>query len=533
MSSFVRNQLVDQVYLPLVGDNLAKQLGAAGAARRTDLMGLLLLVSPPGYGKTTLMEYVAHRLGLTFDKVNGPAIGHGVTSLDPAEAPDRTARQEIERIGFALEMGNNVMLYLDDIQHCHPELLQKFISLCDGQRRIEGVWQGRTRTYDLRGKKFCVVMAGNPYTEAGARFTLPDMLANRADTYNLGDVLSGREEQFALSFLENAVTSNPVLAPLAARPSADLLALVRMARGEDVAADGLSVDDGAAVRGEMLAVLRHLMRCQRVLLQVNAEYIRSAAMEDAYRTEPRFQLQGSYRNLNKLCEKVVPVMEADEVDALVTDHYRSEAQTLTTGAEANLLRLGELRGTLTEAEAARWAEIRAAFRRRRMQGDGDPASRVTGALTDIAAALAQDRTGPLVDALAAWAPAPPAPDPGLQAVLGELRAIRAALDARPAAPNGHDPEVPDELGHARRLLLAQVRAALGDGPRVQPRGDATTLAAALSVIERLTVHMATVARGHLSEAEHQAFVAALKRSVAGAVNDLADGVREGQGSRMS
>ncbi|MFM7099958.1 MAG: AAA family ATPase, partial [Verrucomicrobiota bacterium] len=53
LSSFVRNQLTDRVYLPLVGDNLAKQVGAAGAARRTDQMGLLLLISPPGYGKTT------------------------------------------------------------------------------------------------------------------------------------------------------------------------------------------------------------------------------------------------------------------------------------------------------------------------------------------------------------------------------------------------------------------------------------------------------------------------------------------------
>ena len=36
-------------------------------------------------------------------------------------------------------MGDNVMIYLDDIQHCHPEFLQKFISLCDAQRKIEGV----------------------------------------------------------------------------------------------------------------------------------------------------------------------------------------------------------------------------------------------------------------------------------------------------------------------------------------------------------------------------------------------------------
>src|SRR5256885_7664612 len=82
-------------------------------------------------------------------------------------------------------MANNVMLYIDDIQHTHPEFLQKFISLSDGTRRIEGVWKGQTRTHDMRGKRFCVVMSGNPYTESGEVFKIPDMLANRADIYNL------------------------------------------------------------------------------------------------------------------------------------------------------------------------------------------------------------------------------------------------------------------------------------------------------------------------------------------------------------
>jgi hypothetical protein len=88
LSSFVRNKLIDEVYLPLIGANLAKQIGTAGENKRTDLMGLLLLISPPGYGKTTLMEYVANRLGLIFMKINGPAIGHAVTSVDPAQAPN-------------------------------------------------------------------------------------------------------------------------------------------------------------------------------------------------------------------------------------------------------------------------------------------------------------------------------------------------------------------------------------------------------------------------------------------------------------
>ena len=389
MSSFVRNQLIDQAYLPLVGANLAKQLGAAGAAKRTDQMGMLLLISPPGYGKTTLMEYVAARLGLAFVKVNGPALGHDVTSLDPEEAPNATARQEIEKVGLALEMGTNVMLYLDDIQHTSPELLQKFISLCDAQRKIEGVWRGRTRTYDLRGKKLCVVMAGNPYTESGETFRIPDMLANRADVYNLGDILGGKADAFALSFLENTLTSNPTLAPLATRDLGDVYKLIRMAKGEPVPTTELSHGYSGVELEEVLAVIRHLFVVQDTLLKVNAEYIRSAAQADAFRTEPPFKLQGSYRNMNKIAEKVVSAMTALELEQLIDDHYRGEAQTLTTAAEQNLLKLAELRGRLTAEQAARWADIKAEFvRRRRMGGgDADPVTRLVGTLSGLGAEL--------------------------------------------------------------------------------------------------------------------------------------------------
>ncbi|MEV4745499.1 DNA repair ATPase [Streptosporangium sp. NPDC049248] len=383
MTAFVRNQLLDEVYLPLIGDNLAKQLGAAGDARRTDQMGMLLLISPPGYGKTTLMEYVANRLGLIFVKVNGPALGHLVTSVDPAQAPDATARQEIEKISFALEMGNNVLLYLDDIQHTSPELLQKFISLCDGQRRMEGVWEGRTRTYDLRGKRFAVCMAGNPYTESGKRFRIPDMLANRADVWNLGDVLSGRDELFALSYIDNALTSNPVLSPLSTRDRGDIRLLVRLARGEEgVRADQLSHPYSSVELEQVLAVLRRLLRIQKVVLANNQAYIASAAQSDASRTEPPYQLQGSYRNMNKLAARVVPVMNDAELEAVIDDHYLGEAQTLTSGAEANLLKLAELRGTLTAGQAARWTEVKAAYLRSQALGgaEDDPMTRAVGAV---------------------------------------------------------------------------------------------------------------------------------------------------------
>ncbi|MFZ4272813.1 DNA repair ATPase [Streptomyces arboris] len=396
MSAFVRNRLLDEVYLPLIGDSLAKQLGTADADRRTDSQGLLLLVSPPGYGKTTLMEYVADRLGMVLVKISGPNLGHDVTSLDPAQAPSATARQEIEKINFALEAGNNTLLYLDDIQHTSPELLQKFIPLCDATRRIEGVRDGEPRSYDLRGKRFAVCMAGNPYTESGEQFRIPDMLANRADVWNLGEVLSGRDDVFALSFVENALTANPVLAPLAARSRDDLALLVRLAGGGDPAAraEHLEHPYSATELDAILAVLRHLLTARDTVLAVNAAYIASAAQTDATRTEPPFRLQGSYRNMNKIAERIVPVMNDAELSAVVDDHYAGEAQTLTTGAEANLLKLAALLGTLTAEQAERWAAITASYVRTQALGgpDGDPMTRAVAALGLLADRIAAVET---------------------------------------------------------------------------------------------------------------------------------------------
>jgi len=389
LSSFFRNRLIDEAYLPLVGDNLAKQIGAAGDQRRTDSMGMLLLISPPGYGKTTLMEYLGERLGMIFVRINCPVLGHNVTSLDPALASNSAARMELEKLNLGLAMGNNVMLYLDDIQHTNPEFLQKFIALADGTRRIEGVWRGESRSYDLRGKRFAVVMAGNPYTESGDVFKIPDMLANRADIYNLGDVLSGREELFALSYIENALVAHPELQPLASRDPQDLYLLVRMSQGEPVAASELKHAYTSQEIDQICAVLQRLFKVRNALMKVNLAYIASAAQDDAYRSEPPFKLQGSYRNMAKLAPKVSALMHDAELDALLRDHYRGEAQTLTTGAEENLLRLAHLLGQPTAAEQARWSELVEEFvRLRKNGGQADGETRVADHLAEIGAGIA-------------------------------------------------------------------------------------------------------------------------------------------------
>ena len=390
MGGFVRNKLINDVYLNLVGANFAKQMGVVGENKRTDLMGLLLLISPPGYGKTTLMEYISSRLGLTFMKINGPAIGHLVTSLDPAEAPNATAREELHKLNLSLEMGNNVMIYLDDIQHLNPEFLQKFISLCDAQRKIEGVYKGVTRTYDLRGKKVSVVMAGNPYTESGGKFQIPDMLANRADTYNLGDVSSTNGDVFDMSFIENTMTSNSILNTVSSHSHADVYKFMQIIdRGSD---EGIEFDYAysAAEVNEIVTVLKKLYIIRDTVLKVNQQYIYSAAQEDEYRAEPGFKLQGSYRNMNKMAEKVFPIMTDDEVKQVINDHYFNEAQTLTAGAESNVLKFKELTNTLSDEDTERWESIKSEFNRRQtLSGvdDGDDIGKVIAQLSSFGAGI--------------------------------------------------------------------------------------------------------------------------------------------------
>jgi len=390
LSSFVRNRLIDQVYLPLIGANLAKQLGAAGKDTRTDRMGMLLLISPPGYGKTTLMEYVASRLGITLVKINGPALGHQVTSLDPSEARNASAREEIEKLNLAFEMGDNVMIYLDDIQHTNPEFLQKFIPLCDGTRKIEGVFRGEAKTYDLRGRKVAVVMAGNPYTEVGGKFQVPDMLANRADTYNLGDILGGHQEVFKDSYIENGLTSNATLARIASRSHADALAVLKVA--QTGTREGVEFEGSYSAEeiNDAVAVMTKLLHVREVILRVNQQYVASAAMEDAYRVEPPFKLQGSYRNMNKISEKILPIMTDAEVAQLIADHYRGEAQTLSGAAEANLLKWREINGLSTDEDKTRWEEIKRTFKRNLLTGgagENDPINRITGHMSAFTVGL--------------------------------------------------------------------------------------------------------------------------------------------------
>lgn len=136
-------------------------------------------------------------------------------------------------------------------------------------------------------------------------------------------------------------------------------------------------------------VLENTLKVRDIVLKVNKQYISSAAVSDDYRNEPSFKLQGSYRNMNKLISQIQPILKEEEVTQIVLNHYQNESQTLTTGAESNMLKLKELMSLISEDEKLRWEEIKKTFVKNKMiKGLGE-----NDRMTQIVALLAQFSEG--------------------------------------------------------------------------------------------------------------------------------------------
>ncbi|MFP3345641.1 hypothetical protein R0J87_24470, partial [Halomonas sp. SIMBA_159] len=73
---------------------------------------------------------------------------------------------------------------------------------------------------------------------------------------------------FELSFIENSLTSNPVLAPLATRDLNDLYRFVKMAQGDGVALSDMSHSYSSTEANEIVATLQKLMLVQQTVLKV-------------------------------------------------------------------------------------------------------------------------------------------------------------------------------------------------------------------------------------------------------------------------
>jgi hypothetical protein len=65
--------------------------------------------------------------------------------------------------------------------------------------------------------------------------------------------------------------------------------------------------------------------------------------------------------MNRIAEKVLPILNDGELQTLILSNYENDAQTLTSNTESNLLKFKELMGILTEEETKRWASIKRTF----------------------------------------------------------------------------------------------------------------------------------------------------------------------------
>ena len=121
LTSFVRNQLIDEVYLPLVGDNLAKQIGAAGdeQAHRPDGHAAAHLAARLRQDDADGVRRQPARPRLRQGQRPGARARGRRRSIPPRRPTPPRARRS-RRSTSRFEMGNNVMLYLDDIQHTQP-----------------------------------------------------------------------------------------------------------------------------------------------------------------------------------------------------------------------------------------------------------------------------------------------------------------------------------------------------------------------------------------------------------------------------
>ena len=204
----------------------------------------------------------------------------------------------------------------------------------------------------------------------------------------MGEISGNKTDLFDLSLIENALMSNEYLTRLTNPGMQNLYELY-----DGIVSDNPNVDLTGNFSSNEISdfrkVLESTLKVRETVLKVNAQYISSAAMADEYRNEPAFKLQGSYRNMNKLIAQIQPILKEDEVTQIVMNHYQNESQTLTTGAEANMLKLKELMGMMNESEVMRWEEIKKTFvKNKTLKGLGE-----NDRMAQVVALLAQFSEG--------------------------------------------------------------------------------------------------------------------------------------------
>ncbi len=73
--------------------------------------------------------------------------------------------------------------------------------------------------------------------------------------------------------------------------------------------------------------------------------------------------------MNRIAEKIVPVMNDAELETLILSSYQQDAKTLSRDGESNMLKFKELLGLQTVDERQRWESMKYTFAERsRLRG---------------------------------------------------------------------------------------------------------------------------------------------------------------------
>jgi len=336
-----------QVHLPKLRTNLYQQV-------YSEHPQALLLLSPTGYGKTTVVQHLAKELNWILVSIDCRQVAAQTDSLDPQQAPDRETQRQLVALDWALAIQEPVLLLLDNIQAVPEGFMRLFRELVSPNRRLDGTWQGQFREYCFQGKRWGLILAGTSAEQ------LPEDMRQQLQIYSYTLAIRSHLDLFALSYLENALMVNPWLFSLLDQDITIFDQLLQMAQGqlrpEQMGLESEEYRQAVQVLeklGWMQKWILPIVTCQ---LQANPEL-------------PEIKLSGNYRFFNQLAAQVTPEMSLTELGTLLDEGCWGQLEQLPKAErEQNELFWKELRGELSLQELQRWQQIQQRWRGQGLTG---------------------------------------------------------------------------------------------------------------------------------------------------------------------
>jgi len=87
--------------------------------------------------------------------------------------------------------------------------------------------------------------------------------------------------------------------------------------------------------------------------------------------------------MNKIAEKIISIMNEEELFEKILASYENDSQTLSSGAEANMLKWKEIVGCLNSEEQKRWDEIKKIFVKNKVAKGDDKLGQMVSILSNL------------------------------------------------------------------------------------------------------------------------------------------------------